>query len=94
MIRSASATRHIGMLSTAFGPVVEGYLSDPAVIEIMLNPDGTLRVDPWPFNSPRIDLSIPLRRLPRRQYRDEKDLHETLATAPILQLPLAVAPGA
>ncbi len=45
MIRSASATRHIGMLSTAFGPVVEGYLADPAVIEIMLNPDGTLRID-------------------------------------------------
>jgi type IV secretion system protein VirB11 len=45
MNRTASATRHIGMLSTAFGPLVERYLADPAVIEIMLNPDGTLRIE-------------------------------------------------
>jgi type IV secretion system protein VirB11 len=45
MNRTASATRHIGMLSTAFGPLVERHLADPAVIEIMLNPDGTLRIE-------------------------------------------------
>ncbi|WP_395334020.1 P-type conjugative transfer ATPase TrbB [Novosphingobium sp. BL-8H] len=33
------------MLRTAMGPAIEAALGDPRVIEIMVNPDGTLRVD-------------------------------------------------
>ena len=33
------------MLRTALGPVIGALLSDPAVIEVMLNPDGRLWVD-------------------------------------------------
>ncbi|MEH3038519.1 MAG: P-type conjugative transfer ATPase TrbB [Sphingomonas paucimobilis] len=33
------------MLSTALGPAIAGYLDDPAVIEVMLNPDGRLWID-------------------------------------------------
>lgn len=33
------------MLRTAFGRAISGWLSDPAVIEVILNPDGRLWVD-------------------------------------------------
>lgn len=33
------------MLRTAFGPAIATWLDDPAVIEVMLNPDGRLWVD-------------------------------------------------
>ena len=33
------------MLRTALGPAIAGWLDDPAVIEVMLNPDGRLWVD-------------------------------------------------
>src|SRR3546814_13304776 len=33
------------MLRTAMGPAISGALADPAVIEIMVNPDGVLRLD-------------------------------------------------
>lgn len=33
------------MLSTALGPAIAGYLDDPAVVEVMLNPDGRLWID-------------------------------------------------
>jgi type IV secretion system protein VirB11 len=33
------------MLRTALGPAIAGWLDDPAVIEVMLNPDGRLWID-------------------------------------------------
>ncbi|MBV8745033.1 MAG: Flp pilus assembly complex ATPase component TadA, partial [Xanthobacteraceae bacterium] len=33
------------MLRTAFGPAIARFLEDPAIIEVMLNPDGRLWVD-------------------------------------------------
>jgi P-type conjugative transfer ATPase TrbB len=33
------------MLRTALGPAIAGYLEDPSIIEVMLNPDGRLWVD-------------------------------------------------
>lgn len=47
---TASATkisegRRRAMLRTAMGPAIAAALSDPRVIEIMVNPDGALRVD-------------------------------------------------
>lgn len=33
------------MLRTALGPAIAAYLEDPAVVEVMLNPDGRLWVD-------------------------------------------------
>ncbi|MBZ9756986.1 P-type conjugative transfer ATPase TrbB [Mesorhizobium sp. ESP6-5] len=33
------------MLRTALGPAIAGYLEDPAIVEVMLNPDGRLWVD-------------------------------------------------
>lgn len=43
--RSEARSRGAKMLRTALGPAIEGWLADPAVIEVMLNPDGRLWVD-------------------------------------------------
>ena len=42
---SLSAERRRAMLRTAMGPGIAAALADPRVIEIMVNPDGALRVD-------------------------------------------------
>src|SRR3984885_5950866 len=33
------------MLRTALGPAISGYLEDPSIVEVMLNPDGRLWID-------------------------------------------------
>ncbi|WP_029557438.1 P-type conjugative transfer ATPase TrbB [Xanthobacter sp. 91] len=40
-----SLTRGVRMLRTALGPVISRLLEDPAVVEVMLNPDGRLWAD-------------------------------------------------
>lgn len=44
-IRSESASRGARMLRTALGPAIAMWLEDPAIIEVMLNPDGRLWID-------------------------------------------------
>jgi type IV secretion system protein TrbB len=44
-IRSEASSRGARMLRTALGPEIAGWLEEPAVIEVMLNPDGRLWVD-------------------------------------------------
>ncbi len=44
-IRSEAKTRGARMLRTALGPSIAAWLDDPAVIEVMLNPDGRLWLD-------------------------------------------------
>jgi type IV secretion system protein TrbB len=43
--RSESHARGARMLRTALGPAIAGFLDDPAVVEVMLNPDGRLWLD-------------------------------------------------
>src|SRR6202795_890586 len=43
--QSEALSRGARMLRTAFGPAIARYLEDPAIIEVMLNPDGRLWVD-------------------------------------------------
>ena len=45
MSETLSSNRRRAMLRTAMGPTIAAALSDPAVIEIMVNPDGALRLD-------------------------------------------------
>jgi type IV secretion system protein VirB11 len=45
MSDTLSVERRRAMLRTAMGPSIAAALSDPAVIEIMVNPDGMLRLD-------------------------------------------------
>lgn len=44
-IRSERASRGARMLRTALGSAIAGWLEDPVVIEVMLNPDGRLWID-------------------------------------------------
>lgn len=44
-IESGARQRGISMLRTAMGPAIAGHLADPAVVEVMLNPDGRLWID-------------------------------------------------
>jgi type IV secretion system protein TrbB len=44
-IRSEAASRGARMLRTALGPAIAAWLEDPAIIEVMLNPDGRLWID-------------------------------------------------
>lgn len=44
-LRSEASLRSIRMLRSAFGASISAWLEDPAVIEVMLNPDGRLWVD-------------------------------------------------
>src|SRR5579863_3311601 len=43
--RSEAFARGARMLRTALGPAIAGYLEDPSVVEVMLNPDGRLWID-------------------------------------------------
>jgi Flp pilus assembly CpaF family ATPase len=43
--RSEAYARGARMLRTALGPTIASYLEDPAVAEVMLNPDGRLWID-------------------------------------------------
>jgi P-type conjugative transfer ATPase TrbB len=45
MSETLSSDRRRAMLRTAMGPAIAAALADPAVIEIMVNPDGVLRLD-------------------------------------------------
>jgi type IV secretion system protein VirB11 len=45
MSAGLSADRRRAMLRTAMGPAIGAALADPMIIEIMVNPDGVLRVD-------------------------------------------------
>ena len=43
--RAETTERRRAMLATAMGPAIAQALADPAVIEVMVNPDGSLRLD-------------------------------------------------
>ncbi|HSV13871.1 MAG TPA: DUF3891 family protein [Tepidisphaeraceae bacterium] len=49
-----------------------------------------LRVDPWPFDQPRLELSVPYRRVPARAYQGPAELHRQLAAAAAEQLVVIV----
>ena len=42
---SQAVSRSARMLRTALGPAIAAFLKDPAIVEVMLNPDGRLWVD-------------------------------------------------
>jgi P-type conjugative transfer ATPase TrbB len=43
--RSEATSRGARMLRTALGPAIAAWLEDPAIVEVLLNPDGRLWVD-------------------------------------------------
>jgi len=43
--KSEAVIRSARMLRTALGPAIAQFLEDPAIVEVMLNPDGRLWID-------------------------------------------------
>ncbi len=43
--QSEAVSRGARMLRTALGPAIAGFLEDPEIVEVMLNPDGRLWID-------------------------------------------------
>jgi P-type conjugative transfer ATPase TrbB len=43
--KSEVFARGVRMLRSALGPAISGYLDDPDIVEVMLNPDGKLWID-------------------------------------------------
>lgn len=43
--QSEAILRGARMLRTALGPTIAGFLEDPSIVEVMLNPDGRLWID-------------------------------------------------
>jgi hypothetical protein len=44
-LKSEAVSRSVRILRTAMGPAITGWPEDPAIVEIMLNPDGRLWID-------------------------------------------------
>ena len=44
-LKSEAVSRGARMLRTALGPAIAAFLEDPAIVEVMLNPDGRLWID-------------------------------------------------
>ncbi|ATI11009.1 P-type conjugative transfer ATPase TrbB [Acetobacter pomorum] len=44
-IHERATVRGMSMLRTAMGPAIARHLTDPAIVEVMLNPDGRLWID-------------------------------------------------
>ena len=44
-LNQEAISRSARMLRTALGPAIALWLEDPAVVEVMLNPDGRLWID-------------------------------------------------
>jgi Flp pilus assembly CpaF family ATPase len=45
-LHSEAFSRSARMLRTALGPAIAGFLEDPSIVEVMLNPDGRLWIEP------------------------------------------------
>jgi len=43
--KSEAILRGARMLRTALGSAITGFLEDPSIVEVMLNPDGRLWID-------------------------------------------------
>src|SRR3546814_15263735 len=57
---AATATeRQVRMLRTAMGPVIAAALEDPEVVEVLLNPDGSLWLDRLRTGRERTDVVLP-----------------------------------
>ncbi|HEX4106011.1 MAG TPA: P-type conjugative transfer ATPase TrbB, partial [Rhizomicrobium sp.] len=53
-----SRDRRAAMLRTAMGPAIAQALADPLVVEVMVNPDGVLRLDRLGEGRTQTDVSL------------------------------------
>jgi len=51
----------------------------------------TLHVSPWPFESPRLNFSVPMKRVPNQSYESQEAFGEVYARSPIEMMDVTVA---
>lgn len=57
------------------------------------SPDGAMTVNPWPFNSPRLELDVPARRIAPGPYRELNKLHAACQAAEPCPLRVVLLPS-
>jgi hypothetical protein len=63
----------------------------PITLNLGRDADGAVTVDPWPFDQPRLELSVPFRRVAEKAFKDDDELRRAWTTAAVEQLPVVVA---
>jgi len=73
---------------------IEGVYPRPGVEPIDLHlrnlGEWTLRIDPWPFDVPRIELQVPYRQVPAHAYATVEDFRAVYAKSPALNQKLTL----
>jgi hypothetical protein len=64
---------------------------EPVKLKLRRRPDGVLHVDPWPFDTDRIELSVPCRRVPGRRYESLEAFRAVYHSAAVETLGVVVA---
>lgn len=63
----------------------------PIPLNLDRDATGVVTVNPWPFDRPRLELSVPFRRVPAKPMKDNDELRRLVAAAAVEQLPMVVA---
>ncbi len=71
-----------------------GHRVGHMLARLKLNRDGRrLRVDPWPFDSPRLVVTVPAKGLPIKTYVGEAEFHALYAAAPTEAIEFELSSG-
>jgi len=71
--------------------VLKSPASEPVKLRLRRRPDGVLHVDPWPFDLPRIELSVRARRVAGRKFSSVGEFRSVYSQAATERLKLAVS---
>lgn len=55
--------------------------------------EGSMTIDPWPFDAGPLEHEVPCRRVPARRYVDEREFRDVFAEAPVDPYRVRLAPG-
>src|SRR4051794_33611272 len=74
-------------------PAVHPRIGEPTVdFTVAHRSAGVLVIDPWPFDVPAIEETLPCRRVAAVKYDSEEALHEAYAAAPVESYAVRLAP--
>jgi hypothetical protein len=71
-------------------PAPESPGGKPMALDVRRPDSQTLTLSPWPFNSAQLNVSIPYRPIPVREYPDDAALRAEFGAAPTQQLSVAL----
>ena len=75
------------------GVITPGTVSRPVAIRLQRLEPFALSLTPWPFLLPRIDISIPAKRIPRQQFSDQSGFSSIYRSASELRLEFHLSPA-